>query len=94
MLHSATLDTDLTRRSLISERHNLSRFSCKCNFIYSHKKSLRFSAPIFTRLTIARQRLIKKSHAERGEDRTKDLATDTKLQTEGRVYRRRSFVTS
>jgi hypothetical protein len=40
----------LSRRSLLSVCPTVLRYTCKCNFKYSHKKSTAFPAPIFHKI--------------------------------------------
>ena len=44
------------RRSLLSEYHTVSRYTCTCNLVYTHNKNTAFPAAIFRKLTNAQQR--------------------------------------
>ena len=46
------------------ESHTVSRYMHKCNFIYAHKKSAAFSAPIFAKLTNAQKHYAQISYTE------------------------------
>jgi hypothetical protein len=51
-------------RSLRSECHTVSRYTCQRNFINTHNKSTAFPAPLFTKLTNGQQRYLESSPAE------------------------------
>ena len=52
---SLTFQQILPRRSVLSECSAVSRCTCRCNCICAKKKHTVFLAPVFTKLTIARQ---------------------------------------
>jgi hypothetical protein len=54
----------LLRRSLFTDRHTLSWYKRKRNFIYAHNTSTGFSAPIFSELTNDQQHYFQTSCME------------------------------
>jgi hypothetical protein len=61
---------EFTWRSLLSECHNVSRYTDKWNFIYARKKSTTSSAPIFMKLAKAPQQYVKIFYRESHTNRT------------------------
>jgi hypothetical protein len=54
----------ITRRSLLSKCHTVSRCMCNCDFIYAHRKSTAFPTPVFTKLTMAQHQCVDIFHNE------------------------------